>query len=1119
MMEFTKDQELAIDTRGKNIIVSAAAGSGKTSVLVERILRLVIDDKEDIRSFIIVTFTNKAAIEMKDRIRSGLEKKLRESKEDFKFIRDQIKGLRSAHIQTLHSFCADMLRENFYFFDDLSPNFKVINDRTTTILKTRAMDFVFDRAYEKMDDSFKKFLHSFGSSKNDKGAREVILKTYTKSRGQIDPMGWLEDATTKGLNLDLFKKSLSLELSQIEAMSLNNVNIAKDNQMSDKLLGIVNEDYDIVRGLISDYNKDWDDFIKKIIKVTFPRIGKLKSDDKAVYERIKADRDAYKDRIKTIGKIIKNSDSQTLAKFSDLEKELLAEIRLLVTNFDLIYTRLKEEKSYMDFDDLEHKFIDLLKIDEAREKLRGKFNHIFFDEYQDSNEIQNFIIESLKSSNNLFFVGDVKQSIYGFRRAEPKLFLEKLDSYQEDDNSTRIDLNQNFRSEKDILDFDNFIFDNLMTKESSDIDYKDGGHRLNFTKNNPTSYKKVNVRVLDKKIREEDYLVELIEEIRSLGFAYKDIAILLRSGAKSYIYEEAFKKAGLPFFNDISKVSFRAVEVEFFINMLKYLVNPKDDLVLLSVIRSEVFGFSEDDISAIKLSGKFTSFEEAFSAYDRADDLGERIGDFKSNFRNLSYLLTINNLYDFGNLLFESSGLYEFLLGRDRSSERIGNVNAFIETMGEYDKTNDNGLYGFLSYIETLSLNQSDNILEARDLSASEDLVRIMTIHKSKGLEFPVVILADSAKQFNRKHLMESVVFDDDIGLGINISDYSNKVRFASLSKNIISEKITIENKKEEMRILYVAMTRPETMLFITGNKSMATAQKLRARTDFLNMSSYLDWILAILSGEKMADQIYEGAYSSKLSEIARLDFVDEVKEIDKYEKEDLRDFLEDKKVNPSLYNEIENLYDREYPFDEDTRSLLKRSVTEISKDFDHRSSGFEPFDDRTYKEKSDFRKPNFLEEEKTYKAVEVGSIIHRAFEVLDLKTYDEDSLELALEESVRKGLMDKAYLKVLDYDLLLGFFNSDILQEALVSSVDIRKEESFLMVYGDSYINGQIDLMIEKEDDIILIDFKTDRVKREGLYDKQLKLYKSAIEKSQAKNVSHCFIYWYNFNEFEEIN
>ncbi|WP_295884652.1 UvrD-helicase domain-containing protein [uncultured Anaerococcus sp.] len=1117
---YTPGQEKAIKERDKNIIISAAAGSGKTRVLVDRVISLMLDEKVPIDKMIIVTFTNKASIEMKDRIREALENQI-ENNISNKFLKDQLKLLKHAHIQTLHSFASDMLREYFYYFDDLSPNFSIISENSNVILKEEAIDEVFDEEYAKKSADFHNFIHNFATSRNDRAAKSIILKTYDKLTSQIDPIAWLDSKTASPFDFNIFKEIVREKIDLILEDISKNKSIAGENNLRVEYEDMLSDDYNLVNILNQLIFTDWDLFIEKINKAKFSTMVRARKDEKDIQAIIKNNRDLYKKELKNISSLVLNTNSHIISEFGKKEVEVLKEINYLTKRFIKKYKAKKKDKSYLDFNDIEAEFIKLIDNEEANQVLRERFVYIFFDEYQDSNEIQNYIIEKLKRSNNLFFVGDVKQSIYGFRRAEPQLFLDKLESYNSDENkdSIRINLNENFRTDRDIIDFVNYIFDRLMTKEASGIDYKNGGHSLNPTKEFDKKNPKSEVHVLEDKLSEENHLVKLIENLIEEGYEYKDIAILLRSGAKSYLYENAFKKAGIPFFNDISKVSFGAVEVTFFINMLKLIANPKDDITLLSVIRSDIYKFSEDDIAAIRLNSKYNKFYEAFENYDKDDNILVKINDFKTAFNNFSYQLSLMDLYEFGNYIFENSKFYEFLMARDRASDRIANVEAFIDLMSDFEANNDNGLYGFLDYVENLSLYQTDNMNPARELSENENLVRIMTIHKSKGLEFPVVILADANKRFNNKHLRESVVFADDLGIGINVADYENKIRLTSLKKDLITEKMTLENKREEMRILYVALTRAINKLIVVGNRNLNTVNKLNGRDDYLNMSTYLDWIIASLSNDIISRDLLENEYTTDdLSNIAEILTFTEESDYEVSKGEDISDILA-ANVKDKLYYKFVDLFTKRYEYEADTKDSIKKSVTEISKNFNPEEDGYELPSYSKFEETGEFRKPNFISEVKEYKPTDRGTIIHKVFQGLSYQKYDNMSLERALKRLVLENKIKQDELKVIEEEKIIEYFKNPIIKNLYQSAANIRKEETFLMKYEDYYVNGQIDIMFEFEDEIILLDFKTDKIKREGLYDDQLKIYKLAIEESLKKPVKKSYIYWYNFSELEEVN
>lgn len=1118
-LKLTDGQRTAIYERDKNIIVSAAAGSGKTMVLVNRVISMMVEEGIDIDKMIIVTFTNKSAQDMKDKIREALEKRA----DDFDpaFIKRQFKLLKLAQIKTLHSFCSDMLRENFYYLENLSPNFKVMPDSTGKIYMADAIDEVFDREYEKMDDDFVYFLQNFSGERSDYNAKKIILLTYQKIVGMIDGMAWLETAKDREENLEYFKDFIKNKFDLI-LKTIENLGARLNPDLPASAVNLIASDYEMLASIRNQID-NWDDFPMALASkkyATFAKKIKTEIGDDDLVNEINAARDAYKAEVKDLEAMITNTDSKALDFINAKEEVLFREIYKLTKDFKETFDSKKRAKDYLDFNDLEHEFIRLLANETAREKLKTKYKYIFFDEYQDSNEIQNYIVDKLKSDRNLFFVGDVKQSIYGFRRARPDLFIEKLDSYEKDQDSMRINLNENFRTDKLILDFNNYIFDRLMTKDMADIDYKKGGHRLNYGKEEKDllDSARVGMKVLGPDVKEEIYLTSLINDLIAEGYEYRDIAILLRNGTESYKYEEAFKKADIPYFNDISKVSTQASEVGFFINLLKYLTNPNDDLVLLAILRSVIFDIDENDLAKIKLASDSYKFYEAFNAYDKDDEVGEKIKSFKALIEDLKDKLAILNLYDFANYLFEKSGLYDFLLARDLAEDRINNIESVIELMADYDAANDNGLYGFVSFFNNLESTRSDSISPTRDLSEGEDLVRIMTVHKSKGLEFRIVILAGADKGFNNR--TDSIIFDEKIGIGINVADYDKKIKIPSINRKLIIEKSREDDKKEEMRILYVALTRAEERLYITGNfdKTDKSMDKVYKKESYLSLNSHIEWLLAVLSFDGITSRFFTGiekesAFDKRIS----FDFIEEVDDLKANRDENLFDLLNER-ADKDILEKIKDYLEFAYPGQDDIGKSLKKSVTELAKDFNKENEGYESFDAEGTSGNISFKKPSFMEEEKTYSPTEKGSLIHKVFQKLPMKSYTEKDLEDELNILIEKKIFDEKIKEIIDLDKLMSFYQSDLIRKLIDENVPKRSEESFLMAYDGYYVNGQIDLIFEDKDSVILIDFKTDMVKREEAYKTQLAIYKEAIEEALGKKVGKSLIYWYNFKEFQEM-
>ena len=1121
----TDDQKKAIETRDKNIIVSAAAGSGKTRVLVDRVVSLMIEEKIPIKNMIIVTFTNKASVEMKDRIREKLSELLDNKNIDRSFVKKQIKSINDAFIKTLHSFCADMLRENFYLSDNLSPSFKIAADSKQALLRKDAIDELFEIQYEKNDQNFIDFLHNFAKEKDDNDAREIVLDLYDFSKSQVDPENWIKYHTSNKFDFSEFKKIIEKKVDELIKNAEELKEFIVEKSMRKEFIEMIDIDlsyfYNLKKSVIED---KWDDSIEKFdynlkAKIRFNK----KKDDPNEDLFVKTKRNYYKDQFTDLKNIVVNTDSITKAFFDPKEEKVLSELKNLVFEFEKIYKNKKREENYLDFSDMEHEFIKLLEKDSLVEKLQKQFSYIFFDEYQDSNDIQNYIVDKLKNKYNLFFVGDVKQSIYGFRNARPELFLEKLESYEKDPDSVRINLSKNFRTDKDLIDFNNYIFDNLMTKNNSDIAYKDDNHRLNYHFEFDEKYPKVSIKALNSSVNEEEYLVKEIDDLINSGMNYKDIAILLRSSSRAYLIENELKKAGIPFSSDISKISFETVEVDFFINILKYIANPKDDLTLLSVLRSEIFDFSEDELSLISLSSDKKYFYEKFSLYEENfnDELSQKISDFNTTFADFSYILNFSTMYDFANIIFEKSGYYDFLKARNRGYERVQNIEAFIELMDDYDKNNENSLFGFLTYIDNLKNQKKDNLKASRNLSDEEDLVRIMTIHKSKGLEFKAVILPEASKGFNTRGKSKDMLLDKDLGIGINISDWDNKIKISSIKRDLILEKLNLNDKKEEMRVLYVALTRAERKLSIIGQKDLNEKglDKILSTDSLLDLSSYMDWILKILCDDKiMADFIDLDYKTDNFNNgSVKIDYIEEFKANLSNDFTDVKDLLYGNNYDKKIYNHIKDTFNFSYKNLENTNKSLKKSVTEIAKNYDLSNNGYEKstFDDMEISH--DFRRPNF--DQISLSATEKGTLIHKIFQELEFKEYDLDSLKNEINKLIDLGKIKKEYISYLNFENILGFFNSKIIKDIRQKSPLIRKEESFLRKIDNFYVNGQIDIMFEFEDHIILMDFKTDSYKREGFYDKQLEIYKDSIEEALGKKVSKSYIYWYNFKEFEQVN
>ncbi|MDO4595202.1 MAG: 3'-5' exonuclease, partial [Tissierellia bacterium] len=538
-----------------------------------------------------------------------------------------------------------------------------------------------------------------------------------------------------------------------------------------------------------------------------------------------------------------------------------------------------------------------------------------------------------------------------------------------------------------------------------------------------------------------------------------------------------------------------------------------DDINLLAVMQSEIFGFNENEIAMIKLYSQKNSFYDNLISYDKEDELSNKINDFLTKIQDYNYKLQTYDVFKFAYYVFENSGYYKFLCCRDRAFERIKNVENIIGLLCEYDKKYDNGLIGFLDYVNELKVNKSDLFNSPRELSEDEDVVRIMTIHKSKGLEFPIVILADMNKQFSTQDSRENLLFDEDLGIGINLKDISTNSQFTSLRKSLIYEKLSIENKKEEMRVLYVALTRAKNNLILIGSKKR---DKLLIRKSYLEINNTLDWVLKALNTDKIMSEYTDSDYNTDIFDDTKL-------KINIIESENLKQnhdfeevkFIEDEYQDKRLVDFMDKTFNFIYPFEEETNKAFKFSVTEISKSFDQSDSGYVN-DMNTYE--LDFTKPDFMVDQTRISPQQRGTIIHTIFQNLSLKKHSRNSLIEEINEMVKDDKLLLEEIKLVDYDKILKFFDHKITKSLINKSDKIVREESFLMKLEDNYINGQIDFYAIIENTIIIVDIKTDFQMRSSIYKKQLEYYQMAVEKALGMKVIKKYLYWYNYNKYEEV-
>ena len=839
-MEWTKEQQQAINKNKSNILVAAAAGSGKTAVLVERIINKILNEKIDIDKLLVVTFTNAAASEMRERILNAIYMRERilnaiykkidesENEEEIQNLQKQVVLLNKASICTIDSFCLDVVRNNFFEID-ISPNFRIADTAEIELLKQEVLDELFEEKYEEKNKDFQKLIKTYTSYRDDTPLKDLILKIYSYISSSPYPKKWLDDAierfNIKDENLDFtktvwgelliqeIKEELQDDIAILEAQA-KRLSVESDLVLFQKT--IENDVIELKRLFenLDNWNKAYS-IANSVDFITWPR-NKVDSLEK---ENAKNVRDQVKKKFKTkVDKIFVSSSEEAIQDIIEMYNTLL-KLKNLIFEFDELFTKKKKDKNIVDFSDVEHYALQILvreKEDGTHErtdvaqKYMKQFEEIAIDEYQDSNLVQEYILSSVSRGNNIFMVGDVKQSIYKFRQARPELFLEKYKSYSLENANERglkIQLFKNFRSRENILDFTNEIFKNIMSESLGEIEYTEEEF-LNLGASWESKEIKNEIDIIDLKEQEKDYdeenseeeeiqenledieieakfVAKKIEELidskyqvydlkaqKYRDIKYRDIAILLRSTkAKAPIFEKELIEKDIPVYSDMSSEYIDTMEIQTILSLLKIIDNPMQDIPLVTVMRSSIGKFTDNELVEIRLADQHSDFYTTLlkSKLSVSTELKGKIERFLNELdkwrKEQEYLSLDELIWKFLNYM---GVLPNGMLRQE-------NLKMLFERAKQYESASFKGLFNFIRFIERLHSSSGD-LSSAKMIGENEDVVRIMSIHKSKGLEFPIVFLASSSSQFNLMDLNKDILLDQELGLGVKYIDYDMQV-------------------------------------------------------------------------------------------------------------------------------------------------------------------------------------------------------------------------------------------------------------------------------------------------------------------------------------------------------
>ena len=1211
-VKWTNEQLQAIQEKDSNILVAAAAGSGKTAVLVERIIHKIIDEQMDIDKILVVTFTNAAASEMRERILEAIYKKLEENPENVHLQR-QIILLNKASICTIHSFCLDVIHNHFYEID-LPSNFKIADPAEIDLLKQEVLDDLFEQKYTENDKDFIELLENYTNYRGDEALQELVLKIYKFIQSSPFPIKWLQEKLEllkiedKDISQTIWGKLIIQAVEddiQESIMQLETVKskMALYPEMT-KFYQKICEDLIILKDL-QNYNS-WDELYIKLLNFNFSKWPVDKKVTNDLKEDSKEIRDKVKKHIKEkTAKLLSCSQEQAV-KDLKIITPILEKLANLIIEFTKNFAEKKKEKNCIDFNDIEHFALKILLDEnnnptEVAKKYKEKFEEIAIDEYQDSNLVQEAILTSISKGNNIFMVGDVKQSIYKFRQARPELFLQKYDEYKNKEEKTqednlKIQLFRNFRSRQNILNITNLVFESIMSKELGDINYNENEY-LNYGANYPEPEEIKNyagiaeLDIIDLKedesitafegeedeeeqerveddVLEAKFVANKIQELLDSDYMVfdkkqgyrkirpKDIVILLRATSNlSPIYEKELSDLELPVFSDTSGTYLDTVEIQTILSVLKIIDNPLQDIPLVVVLRSSICNFTDNDLITIRLTDRNCNFYEALikTRIICDGDLKDKIESFLEKLEKWKSISQYMPLDEFIWQIYLDTGYYQYVGLLPNGAMRQANLKTLFEKAKQYEKASFKGLFNFIQFIDKLK-KQNGDLASAKLIGENEDVIRIMSIHKSKGLEFPVVFLCNSHKKFNMQDLNDNILLHQDIGFGPTIMDATRKIKYSSIAKDAIKLKMKQETLSEEQRILYVALTRAKEKLYITGrskdftkyvqdkNKVLEMYESENIKLDAKLMkkaNSYLDWIMYVYLFNQGRTIILKGE-SYKLSDIITLNVSnkkDLLKALAKEEvveqidlKEKIEQILKNKSDEENKKSEqaLEELLEWKYDYIVDTTLPTKSSVTKIKQEKIKLEEILKGIESEEVEYKKSYT-PKFMQEDKKISNAEKGTLVHLCIQRLDeRKDYELKDIQNMILNLVEKEIITKNEADAIDVNLIYQYTKSQLFEE-LRQAKEVHKEQPFYInipakdVVSEAenskkniLVQGIIDLYyIDKNDNLVLIDFKTDYISNEPnakekileKYKVQLEIYKTALEQALGRKVNKTAI------------
>lgn len=1188
-MHWTEDQQKAIDARGGTLIVSAAAGSGKTAVLVERCIQRLTDTEHPCSAdkLLIVTFTRAATAEMRSRLAEAVSKKLLEDPTNT-HLQTQQMLLPSAQICTIDSFCGNLVRENFEQLK-LSPDFRMLDETEVSVLQQAAMEEVIEECYAEQDPDFLKLVELLATGRDDASIEENILRLHTYSRAYPSPEHWLQnslalyDDPSKGYRI--LRASLQELLNGWTLRWENAIRLLQAERQPAEIS--FEETVSCIRGYIAEVERlsalldaeDWNGFLSAIGDLTIPSLKKPKvpkelkdsfvSPALALAKALKADF--------TPGKLPKAFQKFALSEEDDvavdnaLLKPLAQKLVDTVLRFDKKYSELKREENALDFADAELFALQLLVEDPAAEPftrkelavaLRDQYEEILIDEYQDTNKLQDTIFAAL-SKDDLFMVGDVKQSIYRFRQAMPELFLQKKETYplydpEADEYPATVILGSNFRSRSGVLHAVNYTFSRLMSKAVGEITY-DASEQLYFgAKDAYRDREEPDVEfhivtppagtAAEKKQAEAEhiarYIAKTIQDSRGSEkpYTYRDFAILLRSTKDTAnLYRKALSEAGIPVYAEQGGGFLETPEVMTMLSFLSVIDNPVQDVPLLAVLLSPLFGFTEDEVASLRIGSRYTNLYKAVLAAEERGD--PHCIDFLATLRAFRTLSVSMGAGELLRRIYEETS-YDAIVGAmPLGEQRVANLQLLLQNADSYDANSSFGVSGFVRYMDRLG-EQDSSLGTAATLSPNANVVQIMSIHKSKGLEFRVCIVADLNHQFNDRSLSDKLILHPELGIGLQGRQPDTGFTYPTLCHSAIREASLRSERSEALRVLYVAMTRAKEKLVLTACDAPAKnsdkdslASSIRSASarlygtdavppmEVLRSNSFYQWLLMAFLQHPDAALLRardaEGpvallpVVSNEEAAPVRFEIDNGITDAEADEADNTA--AEVVAADPETVEKLRTRMTWEYPHAALAASLSKRSASHLAE---------KPFSTDFFAES----RPESLSRLGMTPA-ERGTCLHKFMQYADFDLAERDA-EAEKQRLVARGFLLPDEAEVVDAGQVKTFFTSSIATRMKKSPRVLREHKFAILLPAGMFddtlpeseaseevlIQGIIDCAFEEDGAMVLLDYKTDRVKNGDelaeRYRDQLDLYKVALEETLGLPVKEVSLYSFHLGQ-----